>query len=648
MNGKVNNKTQARRPAFFLNKYRTFGNRGSEIMTLRKLGFYSVVLLCHFVCAQKTKTIQLEEVVVSDAFLFANNKSQSILVLNDSIINKNQPTLSNLLNYNSVLYFKEYGRGMLATVSFRGTTSSQTAVVWNGINVNSQLTGDADFNTFTATDFSSINVKAGGGSVGYGSGAIGGSVHLNNDLTFNNQFSNNIRADYGSFSTSNINYSNAFSNKEWSSQIGFSRNSSENNYDYKGLFTWKGTQRKNENGQYATTNLFANVGYKLNPNATITFYSQTSHTDRNISLVTESDSKTKYINSFSRNFLAYSENKKQFSKNFKVAYLTEQYQYFADIASSYFSFGRTESLIAKTDFGYQVSESIKLNGVLDYNKTKGFGTSFGNNTRHIGSVAFNAIQSFSKKWQNEVGFRKENSSDYESPFLYSVGSIYNFNSHYTLKGNFSRNFRIPTFNDLYWNPGGNPNLRPESSYQAEVSNVFKYKNFRISETIYYIKIDDLIRWVPGNGSNWTPENTNRVNTYGSETIVGWSKSVGNNYVAINGTYAYTVSKDVETSKQLFFVPYHKLTASFAYAIDSFSVNYQYLYNGFVYTRSDNDPNEIIKPYHVFNIGIDYDFKFLKSSKLGFQILNVLNRKYQSLENRPLPGRNFNMYLILKF
>ena len=460
-------------------------------MTLKKLGFYSVVLLCQFVCAQKTKIIQLEEVIVSDASLFANNKSQSILVLNDSIMNKNQPILSNLLNYNSVLYFKEYGRGMLATVSFRGTTSSQTAVVWNGINVNSQITGSADFNTFTATDFSSINVKAGGGSVGYGSGAIGGSVHLQNDLVFKDQFANTLRVDYGSFTTANINYSNAFSNKKWSSQIGFSRNSSENNYDYVGLFTWKGKQRKNENGQYATTNLFANVGYKLNPNATITFYSQTSNTDRNLSLVTESDSKTKYINSFSRNLLSYSENKKQFTKNFKLAYLTEQYQYFADITSSYFSFGRTESLIAKTDFGYQVSESIKLNGVLDYNKTKGFGSSFGNNTRHIGSFAFNAIQSFSKKWQNEVGFRKENSSDYESPFLYSVGSSYNFNSVYILKGNFSRNFRIPTFNDLYWNPGGNRNLRPESSYQAEISNVFKYKNFRLSETIYYIKINDF-------------------------------------------------------------------------------------------------------------------------------------------------------------
>lgn len=617
-------------------------------MTLKKLVFSSFVLICQFVWAQNHEIINLKEVIVSDATLYINNKSQSIQVLDDSVINKNQASLSNLLNYNSVLYFKENGRGMLSTVSFRGTTASQTAVIWNGINVNSQLNGSADFNTFIAPDYNSISIKAGGGSVSYGSGAIGGSVHLNNDLIFKDKFENNLRLDYGSFNTLGINYKIDVSNKKWSTQAGFSRNSSDNHYDYIGLHTWKGIQRKNENGQYATTNLFANVGYKVKPNAVITFYSQTSNTDRHLSLVSESDSKTKYINSFSRNLLEYSETKERFSRNYKLAYLTEQYQYFGDIQRPYFSFGKSESLVAKVDFGYQLVESIKLNGILDYTRTKGFGSSFGNNTRQIGAIAVNTIQRITTKWQNELGFRKEASSDYDSPFLFSLGSSYIFNSFYNLKVNLSRNFRIPTFNDLYWEPGGNANLKPESSYQAEIGNVFKHKQFTLTETLYYIKINDLIRWVPGKGDNWSPENTDRVNTYGLETIFGWSKSYGATNFALNGTYAYTVSKNLETAKQLFFVPYHKLTSSFYYSYNKFSVNFQYLYNGFVYTRSDNDPNEIIEGYQVSNIGFDYDFSFLKTSKLGFQILNIFNEKYQSLEDRPLPGRNFNMYLILKF
>jgi outer membrane cobalamin receptor len=644
----VNNKTQARRPAFFLNKYRTFGKKGSEIMTLRKLIFTLFVLMCQLISAQNDSITNLKEVIVSDRTLYSSNKSQSIQILNDSVINKNQSSLTSLLNYNSVLYFKEYGRGMTSTVSFRGTTAAQTAVIWNGINVNSLLNGSADFNTFSSPDFNTVSVKAGGGSVSYGSGAIGGTVHLNNNLVFKNNFENDFRLDYGSFNTIGINYKMALSNKRWSTQVGFSRNSSDNDYDYIGLYTWKGVQRKNENGQYATTSLSANVGYKVNPNAVLTFYSQSSNTDRNLSLVSESDSKTKYINTFSRNLLEYNVTNERFSSNYKVAYLTEQYQYFADIESNNFSFGKSESLIAKMDFGYQLIESIKLNGILDYNRTKGFGTSFGDNTRQIGAIALKAVEKVNEKWQNELGFRKEASSDYDSPFLFSLGSSYIFNPFYTLKGNFSRNFRIPTFNDLYWETGGNPDLKPESSYQAEVGNVFKYKKFTLTETVYYNKIKDLIRWVPVNGDIWSPENTDRVNTYGSETILGWSNSYGKNSLAVNGTYAYTVSENADTNKQLFFVPYHKATASFAYSYSKFSVNCQYLYNGFVYTRSDNDPNETVEAYQVVNISADYDFGFLKTSKLGFQVLNAFNQKYESMEDRPMPGRNFNMYIILKF
>jgi len=141
------------------------------------------LLASQLIFAQNDSITRLKEVVIADAKLRKFSSSQTILSLNDSILSKNSALLTNLLNYNSVLYFKEYGRGMLSTVAFRGTTASQTAVIWNGININSQMNGSTDFNTISGTDYNSIAVKGGGGSVIYGSGAIGGTVHLNNDLS---------------------------------------------------------------------------------------------------------------------------------------------------------------------------------------------------------------------------------------------------------------------------------------------------------------------------------------------------------------------------------------------------------------------------------------------------------------------------------
>jgi outer membrane cobalamin receptor len=606
--------------------------------------------MSQLVVAQIDNGINLKEVVVSDLHLKNASATQSVLQLNDSILKKNQPLLTDLLNYNTGLYFKQYGRGMLSTVSFRGTTASQTAVIWNGININSQLTGSTDFNTLNANDYNSVSVKSGGGSVIYGSGAIGGSVHLNTDLVFGNQNSTTIQTTYGSFNTLGIQLNTKIANQKWSAQLGFSSTSSKNDYLYINRFDWRGKQLKNWNGEYINTSFDASLGYKLNKKNQITFYSQTSRTDRNVSLIAPSETKTKYINSFSRNLLDYKGKWNSISIHLKNAFMHENYNYFQDISIATYSYGSTESFISNLDLGFKIIKSLQLDAVLDYNQTKGFGTSIGNNARQIGSVALLLRYNSDKKWQSELGIRQEITNNYKSPLLLSLGSTYAFNSFYNLKINLSRNYRIPTFNDLYWqgSDGGNPNLKPESSYQAEVINAFNYKKITFSHTIYYIKIKDLINWVPGAGGRWSPQNTNRVMSYGSETLLSYKNSFGNHQFCAEATYAYTISQDLDTKKQLFFVPCHKTTGSLGYRYKNWECNYQFLYNGFVYTRSDNNPQEIIKAYLLSNIGLSYNFKFLESLKLGFQVLNLMNQKYQSLEDRPLPGRNFNMFINLKF
>lgn len=629
------------------NKYRALGKKSVEIMILKIRFAFLLCMLCQFISAQ-SDSIKLKEVIVSDANLKKYSNSQSVLKLTDSIIQKNEALLTDLLNFNSTIYFKEYGRGMLSTVSFRGTTSSQTAVIWNGININSQMNGSTDFNTISGSDYNSISVKAGGGSVIYGSGAIGGTVHLNNDLAFNNRFENTLKLDYGSFNTIGINYKTNISNEKWSTQIGFSKNSSTNDYKYLNRYTWRGEQRWNQNGQYDVITMSADAGYKIDSKNTLKLYSQFSNTDRNTSLVVETETKSKYINGFNRNLLEYDGDFGKFKTNFKTAYIFENYQYFADNSSDISTYGKTESLITKLDLGYTLFKSTQINGILDYNRTKGYGSSFGDHVREISSAGLLIKQDFSADWKNELGIRKEFTNNYKSPVLFSLGSSYQFSRLYNFKLNLSRNFRIPTYNDLYWEEGGNPDLKPESSYQAEIGNVFTFKNISLTQTFYYIKIKDLLQWVPGKNGIWSPTNKDNVNSYGAETLLSWRKQFGKNNLSANASYAYTASKDQATKKQLFFVPYNKITASVAYSRNRIAAYYQFLYNGFVYTRADNNPDEIINDYMVSNIGIDYDFKFLDSFKLGFQVLNIFNKDYESLENRPMPGRNFNMYLTLKF
>ncbi|MGL2988289.1 TonB-dependent receptor plug domain-containing protein [Flavobacterium sp. RSSA_27] len=606
------------------------------------------LLFSQLIFSQHDTITPLKEVIVSDTKLRKFSSSQTILSLNDAVLSKNSALLTNVLNYNSVLYFKEYGRGMLSTVAFRGTTASQTAVIWNGININSQMNGSTDFNTVSGTDYNSIAVKGGGGSVIYGSGAIGGTVHLNNDLQFDRSFSNQLRLDYGSFNTQGIHYNSHFSKTKWSAQIGFSRTYSDNDYPYLDRFDWKGNQRFNENGEYEVIGFNAAIGFKIADKQLLKAYSQSSNTDRNVSLLSPSESRTKYKNEFSRNLLEYNGVFDQWTMNGKMAYLTEGYQYYPDNTNNQYTFGHTNTWITKADVSFQATPTLLLNTILEHNTTKGKGSGFSNRHRDITSWAFLLKHEVSTAWQNELGIRKEFTNNYQSPFLFSYGTALRLAKWYQLKANVSRNFRIPTFNDLYWEEGGNPNLKPESAYQGELANVFTYKNFSLTQTAYYNKIKDLLRWVPGNNGIWSPQNTDRAVAYGIETVLAWQQQFGNSIWLINSTYAYTISKNEATQKQLFFVPYHKATASLAYNYKKWNANYQFLFNGFVYTQSDNDPNTIIPSYWVSNLGVDYEFFKKNPIKIGVQALNLWNEKYVSVENRIMPGRNFNLYLIFKF
>lgn len=633
------------------NQYRALGKKSVEIMTLKKLFAICLLLMCQMISAQTDSINKLKEVIVSDSNLKKYSNSQSVQVLNDSIINKNQSSLTSLLNYNTVIYFKENGLGMTSGPSFRGTTAAQTAVIWNGININSQFLGQTDFNTIGTRDFNSIAVKAGGGSVLYGSSAIGGSIHLNNDLEFKKDFSNHLFFSAGSYDTYNANYRTMVSSDKYSLQVSFSRNSSENDFKYPG-----NSDQRNSNGEYYNTSMNTTFGYKIDSRNVIKVYSQFYDSERHFSLTTPTASKTKYDDFNTRNLLEWENKSDRFTSKVKLAHIGESYKYFSDINSELFTYGKVETSIIKYDLAFDVNNKIKLNAIVDYNRNKGYGSSINNVKREIGSASLLLSHLVTDKWDYNGSIRQEITDNYGNPFLFSLGIRYLFTDFYRIKFNASKNFRMPTYNDLFWEGSGNPDLKPETSYQAEIGNEFFTKNFSLSVTAYYNSIKDLLRWVPsqGGGDNWSPENTKKVRAYGAEVLLEWRTKIDNHNFTLNGTYAYTVSESKQlisgelVYKQLIYVPYHKLTGAVSYNWKKVSSYFQYLYNGDVYSTPFNNPATRVKDYNVGNIGADYDFGKKNSYKIGFQIFNIWNENYQPVISRQMPGTNYTLYINLNF
>lgn len=611
-------------------------------MTIKKHILFSLLFLCQFALAQNDSINQLEEVIVSDKQLKGTSNTQSVQRLSDTIISRNQSSLTSLLNYNTVIFFKENGLGMVSSPSFRGTTAQQTVVVWNGININSQLLGQTDFNTVATRAYNSIDVKAGGGSIMYGSGAIGGTIHLNNDLKFSDTFKSDLQVYYGDFNTLSAVYGITAATDKISVDASYSRNSSDND------FKFVGRNGRNANGQFYNNALNVAFGYKINDQNSIKFYSEVYDGERHFSITSPNATRTKYQDFNTRNLITWSSKFSNFATDLRLAYITEHYNYFEDITGDGFTGGGVKSFIAKYNVDYIFSKNSMATAIIDYTKNNGEGDGIGASTRQIGGVSLFYKYNVSDRWNTEASIRKEISDVYKSPVLFSVGSKYIFTEVYQLKLNFSRNYRIPTFNDLYWAGSGNKDLKPENAYQLEVGNNFRFKNLHFSVTAYGSKIDDMIRWLPTNAGNWSPINTDKVTIYGAEVLLGWTKKLNNHYFDLSGTYAYTSSKDERTNKQLFYVPYHKLTGSLSHNYKKFASYYQLLYTGEVFTTSDNNPKNILEGFMVSNIGADYNFSKNNTFKVGVKVANLWNKEYQSLPSRYMPGRNFTIYLNLNY
>lgn len=607
-------------------------------MTFKNLGLFFVLVCSQFILAQDTIVNNLQEVIVSDVFLKKYSSSQKVQKITLTTIQNNKPSLTALLNQNSLIYFKENGLGMVSSPSFRGTTAQQTAVIWNGININSQLNGQVDFNTITTKNYQNIAIRSGGGSAIYGSSAIGGTIHLNNEMLFDSKNTHQVQLDYGSFNTLGINLNSNIHFDRTTVQIGFSRNSSDNDYEI------AKTNTINQNGAFYNNNFNISLGHQLNKNNVLKFYSQLFDGERQLLPPISSVSKSKYQNFDTRNLLELNSKFNNWTSVLRLAQLGEKYKFFENRFNPNFSIGQAETSIIKYDITYSFKNKMNINALLDYTIAKGSGTDLIADTRKIAGAAVALNHTVNKWFLYELSARKETTNQYKSPLLFSVGTVFKPFRYYTIKLNGSRNFRIPSFNDLYWKGSGNPNLRPENSYQAEITNEFYNKNISFKVTGFGIKIKDLLRWKPDISGAWSPENVENVTTYGTEMALDIKKKISNHLFVFSTSYGFTKSINEKSQKELIYVPNHKWVSNFNYSHKNFTINNQVLYTGQVFTSSDN--KNFLSDYIVMNSGITVAFGSNRNFSLGIQANNIFNEKYQSVLGRYMPEQNYLVQINL--
>jgi vitamin B12 transporter len=592
--------------------------------------------------------------------------------------------LADILSSQSTLYMKSYGLGSLSDISIRGTAPEQNAIFWNGFNLNVPNIGLSDFALVPGSFFNKIEILYGGASSIYGNGIIGGSIHLENEPVFGNHHSFDISSSIGSFYTFNENLRAVIANTHLYSSTAVTINSAENNFPFTNTTKPKNPEERQTNANAYNYGIMQQISDKISENQTMDAAIWYQYDNRSIpASLTENSSEAKQIDESLRSSLQWKKNTDNMSLIAKGAYFynfehyTNPFPYinskivnnsgnidlefnkhfYCRACAEANDTGKTKHALSLQNIQ---NNSFDFNAGINYTLNEADITSYnGNKQRNDAAVFASVSHNFTAvNWKADFNLRQEFTQGYNVPLTPSFGIEGRIWKYISGRLNISENFRMPTLNELYWQPGQNLNLKPETSSNQEAGIIFKHQSsvitYQYSITVFNSNINNWIQWVPDSNNIFTPKNIKEVRSRGVEINGNWKLEAGNWKVSVNVGYSYTKSTnqkkasylDNSVGKQLIYVPVNS-------ALASVSINYKtlefYYSQNFIdsrYTTSDNSSD--IPGYSLGSLYISKQFHFHHNS-IGFQfnIDNVWNVSYEAIEYRPMPGRIYRFTFNFK-
>ena len=578
-------------------------------------------------------------------------------------------TLSQFLQENSSVQFKTYGTSGSSVMSIRGANSSQSKVLWNGLALGSPMLNMNDVSLLNVNTTTEIKLEKGGSSATQGNGALAGYISLHTSAEFN-QEKISLTTDYSSLHNQSVLLKVSKGNRFLSSQTSVNVANDKNQFNYKNyseLGSPIQAQLNSKRKQFAIIQSF----YLKYKKSTIEWHQWLQESDRELSPAIYNRNRTNYqLDQSYRSIVNYNKEinlKHQF--NSSISFVREKLRYISRLklnntdavlfnSHSYFDQVQHQSSwkYAYNGFGHELSYQYNFDGayVEDY---------FQYRKRNRFSLASSAY----KKWNDFFHTSLTNRLELFNANVYYASSLVVGFTGFLRKGiyakaHLSKNYNLPGLNDLYWIPGGNPNLKEERSLEEEFEFLyFKDINrvfLKTNVNIYHSLVSDWILWQPSAVENgiWSPQNLVEVKLQGVEISqeLKWDISKKQQLTVI-GFYAYSQAinnkavnvNDQTVGKQIIYVPLEKmgLNMHYNYSSNQLSVNIHRVSHR--YTTADH--TSFLPAYQLIDVRISKSVAFDKHLlNCSLYIDNILNQSYESIPFQAMPARVFGGSITYQF
>ena len=647
------------------------------------------------------RTIPIEEV-----WVYGHRPMKEIGVQQtkfDSVVLKENIALSiaDVLTFNSSIFVKSYGRATLSTVAFRGTSPSHTQVTWNGMRINNPMLGMTDFSMIPSYFIDDASLLHGTSSVSETGGGLGGAVKLATKPAQNQGFGLQYVQGVGSFKTFDEFLRLTYGNKKWQLSTRAVYSSSPNEYEYRNHDKKENIYDENHNiidqyypiernrsGSYKDLHILQEAYYNTGNGDRFGLSAWYINSNRELQMLTtdygdETDFDNRQREQTFRGVLSWDHLRSNWKVAAKAGYIHtwSAYDYQRDqgngiMASMTCSRSKINTFYGQADGEYYLDKwlfTASLSAHQHFVESRDKNIILQQGDRAIVGYNKGRIElsgSVSAKWRptDRVGLsvvlREELFGDVFTPLIpaFFVDGVLSKRGNIVAKASVSRNFRFPTLNDLYFLPGGNPDLKKESGWTYDAGLSFAVGQSGVyslsgSASWFDSYVDDWILWLPTTKGFFSPRNIKSVHAYGVELDGDLAVALSKDWhLGLSGTFSWTPSinkgepmspADQSVGKQLPYVPEISATLTGELSFRSWSLLYKWCHYSERYTMSSNDLSLSghLPKYYMSNVTLGKQFS-LPWADLSLKgvVNNLFNEEYLSVLSRPMPGINFEIFL----
>jgi vitamin B12 transporter len=549
-------------------------------------------------------------------------------------------SLADLLSGQSGVFIKSYGLGSLATSSMRGGSASQTAILWNGLPIQSPMLGLTDLSLLPAVIADEVSIHYGSSGAQWGSGAVGGVLSIQNKMVGKGK-GLHYNGSTGSFGLQSHQAKLQWSNGRLSVVSKLFTAKAANDFSYSTNPDLP--PKKQTNAAVEQRGFLQELYWAPSAKSQISMHvwRQFNHreipptTTQNKSLAQQTDHALRILLQAHRIY-------KKHVLQAKSAIWAENID-FQDEQIGLRALSAFKTYLLELEDKWRLSRDWQAQIGAQQTWYQASADGYKDTLQEVRSAVFGNLRYERNRLNIQLTARQEWQDGRAVPFMPGLGAAYHIFKGLEVHARLSRHYRLPTLNDRYWRPGGNLGLLPESGWGVEGG--LKWRGYSV--TAFHRLIDNWILWSVAEGQvYWSANNITAVRSRGVEQRFFYTHTwksmhlratTGYDWVRSTNEIALTRPK-LAAGEQLIYTPVHRAFVSMDMGWKTTALLWTTQY-----TSSTKGINDGLPAFLIHNARINYGFQQQRwGGHCFFQVDNVFDVSYRVVERRPMPGRGYRL------